>query len=71
MRFQRMTGPQVTGLVLIVVVHLILIYDLFAYWIGGHAATVSAVLNNYIEGMPILAFTMGVFIGHVAWPLKK
>lgn len=64
-------GAKVTAILLIVVVHLVVTWDVFAGLKWGSQATVSYVLNQWIEEKPILVLAAGILLGHICWPLRR
>lgn len=63
-------GSTVTAVFLVLLIHVILAWDVYAGLRWGPQSTVSWVVNKIVEDRPILAVSFGVFIGHVCWPLR-
>lgn len=53
---------------IVAVAVMIAAYDFCAYHFHGRDATVTHVLRDLCQAHPILAFALGVCIGHVFWP---
>lgn len=62
---------QVTELLILIVVVGALLYDLFAYLKGGNDATISKITLDAEKDWPIIAFLMGLLMGHLTWPQTR
>lgn len=63
-------SAQITAWVVVVATFFLICFDM---WIGfrlGATATVSRQLGMIGQQYPILAFALGVVVGHTFWPLK-
>lgn len=56
-----------TAVFLVVLIHFILAWDIFAGLKWGERATISDVLRGWIYDHPIIAFSTGVLVGHIVW----
>lgn len=63
-------GAKVTAVILLVMIHTVLLWDVYAGMRWGGPATVSVILNSWIQDYPIIALTTGIVIGHIVWPLN-
>lgn len=61
-------GHDLTEWILIGVVVLLAIYDVFALLYWGEYATISYVLRESSYKYPIIAFLLGLLVGHALWP---
>lgn len=64
-------GAKITAVILIVLIHTVLIWDVYASMRWGHRATVSVVLNSWVSEFPMIALSTGIVIGHIVWPLRS
>ncbi len=46
-------------------------YDVFAFFFARQEDTVSYWIQIWLEQFPILAVSLGIVIGHLAWPLHR
>jgi len=63
------SGSTVTYWVILAAVGLLAAYDLFALTAWGPSDKVADVLKKLGFNYPILAFTAGVIVGHLLWPV--
>jgi hypothetical protein len=63
-----MTAPQMTRLVAAIIIIVVVTYDLLAFYIWGGEATISTQVLELSQKYPIVAFAIGVLIGHMFWP---
>jgi len=47
------------------------LYDIFAFFFLSSKDTVSYWLQSWFQQFPVLAVTVGVVLGHLAWPLHR
>lgn len=66
-----MTGPDLTRLVLLVVVGGLALYDVVVIRACGPPASLSCVIHGFCRQHPVAAVALGVLIGHVFWPLLE
>lgn len=62
--------PTVTRAVLLVWVALLVVYAVLAIRFGGREASVSAAVSQFCFDNPIVAFAMGLLVGHFIWPVR-
>jgi hypothetical protein len=62
-----MTGPDLTRHVIAAAAVLLVAYDLAAVRLWGEPATLSRVLTDWSREWPVIAFALGVVVGHVFW----
>lgn len=60
-----MDWKKVTGIIIAVVTLGLIIYDIFARFLGGAPATISEVLLNAAMHNPAVAFGAGFLCGHL------
>jgi hypothetical protein len=69
-----MTWPQVTAVVLVLMLVGYLVYDLLALAFGGTEATISSVLLDWTERRKGIAFlaglAIGLLLGHLFLPQR-
>lgn len=56
-----------TKIVLLCVTLFLILYDFVAYYCGGGKATISQVLLNSASEYPVIAFLLGIIVGHIFW----
>lgn len=66
-----MTPRQVTQVVLLITFMVLGAYDLWAFYRWGRPYTLSVVIYESARANPIVAFGLGVLIGHLFWPVKE
>ena len=59
---------KITGIFMIVVTALILIYDLVVYLGWGGYTTISDIMLTYGRKIMMIPFAWGVLMGHFFWP---
>jgi hypothetical protein len=59
-----------TGIFLVMVVSVILLYDLWAFVSGGVASTVSTFIKSSGYDHPFIILAVGYFAGHFFSPMK-
>lgn len=57
-----------TKALLVALVFFLAAYDVAIWWYCGPEATLSRVILSCSQRCPIIAFALGVLIGHVYWP---
>lgn len=62
---------KLTGVILLIVVCLLGIYDLFVFLYGGEQSTISAVLKEASLDYPGILFAVAYICGHVFSPMKS
>jgi hypothetical protein len=65
------TGARITAVILLLLIHFILAWDVYAGMRWGGDASVSVVLSDWVRAYPIIALTTGIVIGHIVWPLPR
>jgi predicted permease len=55
-------------LIILATIIIIALWDISVVLMGRPETTISAVLLQLAKENPIIAFTMGVVIGHLFWP---
>jgi hypothetical protein len=63
-------GSQVTAIILVLLIHGIIAWDVYAGLKWGKEATVSYVLNSWANERPVICLAFGVLFGHIFWPLR-
>jgi len=65
----------VTFLAIPLILVIILIYDVYAIYVGGTEASISSLIIKSSYKMPFLVFCIGfingVFVGHLFWRMKS
>lgn len=64
-------GARVTAVLLLLIIHFVLAWDVYAGMRWGGEASVSVVLAEWVRQYPIIALTTGIVIGHIVWPLPR
>ncbi len=54
--------------IILILVIVIVVWDVSVLWLGRPDATISAVIYQLSKENPIIAFALGVIIGHLFWP---
>lgn len=62
---------KLTGVILLIVVCLLGIYDLFVFLYGGEQSTISAALKEASLDYPGVLFAIAYICGHVFSPMKS
>lgn len=65
------TSQTVTAVVCLCWVVALLLYDLFLVLWGYTDATVSMVCSKLFRRAPVLAFLVGLVVGHLVWPITR
>lgn len=58
---------NITSWILVAVVALLIVYDTYADLQMGYKSTISYDLLSSAQQRPIIAFAVGVVVGHVFW----
>jgi hypothetical protein len=61
---------KITGLVLVVTIALLIIYDVIAIAKGGTEASISSVVIALSYKFPFFTFMSGVICGHLYWRMR-
>ncbi len=65
-------NPKWTAIIIAAILPVLALVDVMLYWIGGNAATISAVMLTIRVKYPIVAhsvaYAFGLFLGHVFFP---
>ena len=61
---------KITGLVLVVTIALLIIYDVVAIAKGGTEASISSVIIAFSYRMPMASFISGFVCGHLFWRMR-
>lgn len=62
---------KLTGVILLILVCLLGIYDLFVFLYGGEQSTISATLKEASLNHPAVLFAIAYICGHVFSPMKS
>lgn len=60
-----------TGLILLILMIVLGIYDFWAYVVGGNYSTISRVMHNAGMDSPSIILVIGYLLGHFFSPLGK
>lgn len=60
-----------TGLILLILMIVLGIYDFWAYVVGGNYSTISRVMHNAGMDSPSIVLVIGYLLGHFFSPLGK
>lgn len=60
-------GAATTRSIVLIVVGLLIAWDIWAVYYWGADATISYTLDATCRRHPIIAFAMGLVIGHILW----
>lgn len=61
----------VTNIVLIVPLLVWLSWDIYVATLSDEKATISYVIQQHVYNHPIIAFFIGLAIGHMLWPVYR
>lgn len=61
---------KITGLILVAVVALLIVYDVVAIAKGGTEASISSVIISFSYKMPMFSFIFGFICGHLFWRMR-
>jgi hypothetical protein len=64
-------GSKVTALILVILIHLVVAWDIYASIKWDYRATVSWVIHGWVQDTPVIVLAAGVLIGHICWPLRS
>ena len=59
---------EISKVVFILLLVTVTLYDLTAVYFGGLPATISFFVVNLSREYPIIAFALGMLMGHLFWP---
>ena len=59
-----------TGVVMVIAVCALMLYDLFAYVSGGTASTISRFLEGSFDKYPAILLGVAYILGHIISPMK-
>jgi ABC-type multidrug transport system permease subunit len=62
---------NITGVILLILMITLGIYDFYAYVIGGNYSTISRVMRNSSIESPAIILVIGYLLGHFFSPLQK
>jgi hypothetical protein len=65
------SGKEVTTIIIYAVLALLIIWDLIVATNGAAGDTISEVMLRQASNHPIIAFALGVCVGHLFWPQCK
>lgn len=65
-----MNWKKITGIFVVAVIAIILVYDVIAYVNGGTASTISFTIFEWSYKYPAFTFAMGFVMGHLFWQMK-
>jgi hypothetical protein len=57
-------GPSITGWIIVINVILLILYNVFAFWMWGQDATISKVMEHKMMNFPVIALVIGIILGH-------
>jgi hypothetical protein len=66
-----MNPKKLTQILLIALVIILIIYDIWAWNVGGTEATISWVTWEWATKYPAVPFGVGFVCGHLFWQMKK
>ncbi len=61
---------KATNIFILAALFIIIIYDVYAYAIGGTAATISWIIYQASKEMQMIPFAAGVLCGHFFWQMR-
>lgn len=64
-----MNWKKITQLVIVLSIGLLFLYDYLALSAEGFDATISNQLYTMSQKVPIVAFGLGILMGHLFWPI--
>ena len=67
---QKGQSMTLTGIVMVISVCSIMLYDLYAYTSGGVASTVSRFLEGSFDKYPAVLLGVAYILGHIISPMK-
>ncbi len=67
---QNDKSMTLTGVVMVIAVCGLMLYDLFAYISGGVASTVSRFLEGSFDKYPVILLGIAYILGHIISPMK-
>lgn len=62
--------PTFTKAFLLVWVAVLAVYAVLSIRFGGKEASVSVAVHDFVSANPVVAFFLGVLIGHLLWPVR-
>lgn len=68
---KKISQAATTGIIVMAVIFLLIIYDIYAYSQGGQKATISWLIYDSSHEHPLIPFATGVLCGHFFWNLKR
>jgi len=60
----------VTKLVILFTVLILVLFDIWATWWYGPERSISVITYELCCQYPIIAFGLGLIVGHILWPVK-
>ena len=66
-----MTPRKITIWFILSSVAVIVLYDIYAVYVGGLKATISWIIYEEAHNQPMIPFAFGVLMGHFFWQMKK
>jgi len=66
-----MNIKKMTLFFIIACIFVIIIYDVYAIYIGGTEASISSTIIVWSYNMPLVPFAAGVLCGHLFWRMRE
>jgi uncharacterized sodium:solute symporter family permease YidK len=67
---QNDKSMTLTGVVMVIAVCSLMLYDLLAYVFGGEASTISRFLEGSFDKYPAILLGVAYILGHIISPMK-